>query len=94
MVFFFVLSLLLCFFYVLGTYQDFLDSTQLALLALLRISLGCEMASGIWQAVFLAYRGVYERRIFAVRWVLLLLSLIFCAGLLLVLRFVQQWLQS
>jgi hypothetical protein len=93
-VFFFVLSLLLCFFYVLGTYQDFLDSTQLALLALLRVSLGCEIACGIWLAVFLAYRGVYERRVFAVRWVLLLLSLIFCAGLLLVLRFVQQWLQS
>ena len=94
MVFFFVLCLLLCFFYVLGTYQDFLDSTQLALLALLRVSLGCEIACGIWMAVFLAYRGVYERRVFAVRWVLLLLSLIFCAGLLLVLRFVQQWLQS
>ena len=56
--------------------------------------MGCEIACGIWMAVFLAYRGVYERRVFAVRWVLLLLSLIFCAGLLLVLRFVQQWLQS
>ncbi|MGA2479739.1 MAG: hypothetical protein ABSG63_13390 [Spirochaetia bacterium] len=93
-VFFFVLSLLLCFFYVLGTYQDFLDSTQLALLSLLRISLGCEIACGIWCAVFLVYRGVYERRVFPVRWVLLLLALVFCSGLLLVLRFVQSWLQS
>jgi hypothetical protein len=93
-VFFFVLSLLLCFFYVLGNYQDFLDSTQLALLAVLRVSLGCEIACGIWLAVFLVYRAVYERRVFVVRWVLLVLALIVCSGLLLVLRFVQQWLQS
>ena len=93
-VFFFVLSLLLCFFYIIGNYQDFLDSTQLALLAVLRVSLGCEIACGIWCAVFLAYRGVYERRVFVVRWVLLVLALISRSGLLLVLRFVQQWLQS
>ncbi len=93
-VFFFVLSVLLCFFYVLGTYQDFLDSTQLTLLSLLRISLGCEIACAIWLAVFLVYRAVYERRLFVVRWVLLLAALSFSAGLLIVLRFVQQWLQS
>lgn len=94
MVLFFVLSLLLCFFYVLGTFQDFLDSTQLALLSALRVSLGCEIACGIWLAMFLAYRVVYEKRIFVVRWVLLLLALVTCSGLLLVLRFVQSWLQS
>jgi hypothetical protein len=93
-VFFFSLSLLLCFFYILGNYQDFLDSTQLALLSLLRLSLGCGIACGIWLAVFLIYRGIYERRLFIVRWILLVLELIFCSGLLLMLSFVQQWLQS
>jgi hypothetical protein len=93
-VFFFVLSILLCFFYVLGTWQDFLDSTQLTLLSLLRVSLGCEIACGIWLAVFLAYRGIFEKRFFVARWVLLLGALALSAALLLALRFVQQWLQS
>ena len=93
-VFFFVISLLLCFFYVLGNYQDFLDSTQLFLLSLLRVSLGLEIVCGIWCAGFLAFRTARERRPFLVRWILLVLSLLCCSGLLLALRFVQQWLQS
>jgi hypothetical protein len=93
-VFLFVVSLLLCFFYVLGNYQDFLDSTQLFLLSLLRVSLGLELACGIWYAAFLAWRNVRERRPYVVRWILLLLSLLCCSALLLALRYVQQWLQS
>ena len=57
-VFFFVLSALLCFFYALGNYQDFLDSTQLFLLRLLRVSLEIELFCGVWLAVFLVYRNV------------------------------------
>jgi hypothetical protein len=93
-VFFFMLSVLLFFFYLLGNYQDFLDSTQLFLLSLLRVTLGLELASGVWLAVFLVYRNVRERRPFLVRWILLILSLACCSGLLVTLRFVQQWLQS
>ena len=93
-VFFFVVSLLLCFFYVLGNYQDFLDSTQLLLLLLLRVSLGLELICGIWYAGLLAGRNVRELRPYLMRWILLVLSLLCCSGLLLALRFVQQWLQS
>jgi hypothetical protein len=93
-VFFFVLSALLCFFYALGNYQDFLDSTQLFLLRLLRISLEIELFCGAWLAVFLVYRNVSEHRPFIARWILLALSLVSCTVLLFALRFMQQWLQS
>jgi hypothetical protein len=93
-VFFFVVSALLCFFYVLGNYQDFLDSTQLFLLRLLRVSLEMEIFCGVWLAAFLVYRNVNERRPFVARWILLVLSLAGCSALLVALRFMQQWLQS
>jgi hypothetical protein len=93
-VFFFVLSALLCFFYALGNYQDFLDSTQLFLLRLLRVSLEMEIFCGAWLAVFLVHRNVSERRPFVARWILLVLSLVSCSAVLVALRFVQQWLQS
>ena len=93
-VFFFVLSALLCFFYALGNYQDFLDSTQLFLLRLLRVSLSVEIFCGVWLAAFLVYRNVSERRPFVTRWILLVLSLAGCSALLMALRFMQQWLQS
>jgi hypothetical protein len=93
-VFFFVLSALLCFFYGLGNYQDFLDSTQLFLMRLLRVSLEVELFCGMWLAAFLVYRNVSERRPFVTRWILLVLSLACCAALLVALRFTQQWLQS
>jgi hypothetical protein len=93
-VFFFMVSVLLFFFYMLGNYQDFLTSTQLLLLSLLRVSLGLEIASGAWLAGFLVYRNVHERRPFVVRWILLVVSLLFSVSLLVALRFVQQWLQT
>jgi len=93
-VFFFLLSVLLCFFYALGNYQDFLDSTQMFLLRLLRVSLEIELFCGVWLAGFLVYRNVTERRPFIARWILLVLSLAGCSALLFTLRFVQQWLQS
>jgi hypothetical protein len=92
-VFFFIVSALACFLYVLGNYQDFLDSTQALLLSTLRISLGLEIVSGVWLAGFLVCRAAL-RRPFILRAILLLLSLAACAALLVSLRFAQQWLQA
>ncbi|HEY9593417.1 MAG TPA: hypothetical protein VHE79_03010 [Spirochaetia bacterium] len=92
--FFFVMSLLLLFFFMLGNYQDFLNPTQLLLLALLRVSLGLELVCGAWLAGFLVYRNIHERRPLIVRWILLVLGSSLCLLLLVGLRFVQQWLQS
>ncbi|MGA2977427.1 MAG: hypothetical protein ABSF77_19140 [Spirochaetia bacterium] len=93
-VFFFLLSALLCFFYLLGNYQDFLDSTQVFLLSLLRICLSLQLVTGVWLAGFLVYRNIHERRALIVRWILLVLSLAACTLLLVTLRYVQQWLQT
>jgi hypothetical protein len=92
--FFFVVSILLLFFYLVGNYQDFLDSTQIFLLSLLHVSLGLQLACGVWLAGFLVYRNRHEHRRFLLRWILLILSFVFCAGLLVALSYVQQWLQS
>jgi len=92
--FFFVISILLLFSYLIGNYQDFLDSTQIFLLSLLHVSLGLQLACGVWLAGFLAYRNKHEHRRFLLRWILLILSCVCSAGLLVALSYVQQWLQS
>ena len=93
-VFFFIVSMLCLFFYILGNDQDFLDSTQLFLLTCLRISLSLDVIASVWQAGFLVWRSIRERRAFVVRWILLALSFSVCAVLLAALRLVQQWLHS
>jgi hypothetical protein len=92
--FFFVLSLLLMYVYLLGNYQDFLDSSQTYLLDLLRVSLVLELACALALAVLLAWRVASDHRPFVGRWLLLLGALVCSLGLLAGLRFVQQWLQS
>jgi hypothetical protein len=92
--FFFISALLVLFFYLLGNYQDFLDSTQLFLLSLLNITLILQLVSGFYFAVFLSIRSFRERRFFVLRTILLILSLIFSAGLLVAMRFLQSWLQA
>jgi hypothetical protein len=93
-VFLFIVSLLCLFLYSLGNYQDFLDSTQLFLLASLRISLSLQMIVSFWLGGFLVYRGIREHRRFVVRWILLGLSFAVSAVLFAMLRLVQQWLHS
>ena len=92
--FFFLISVLLLFFYLLGNYQDFLDSTQIFLLSLLHISLGLQLACGVWLGGFLVYRNMHEHRRFLLRWILLIASFVCSAALLVALSYVQQWLQS
>ena len=92
--FFFFFSLLVFFFYILGNYQDFLESTQLFLLSLLRLSLSLELASGAYLAIFLVRQSIHERHVFVLRWVLLGFCMTSCAALLLVLQFVRAWLHS
>ena len=93
-VFFFIVSLVCLFLYSLGNYQDFLDATQLFLLACLRVCLSLEMITGVWLGGFLVYRSIREHRRFVVRWILLVLAFAVSAVLFTALRFVQQWLHS
>ena len=93
-VFFFIVSLVCLFLYSLGNYQDFLDSTQLFLLACLRVCLSLEMITSVWLGGFLVYRGIREHRRFVARWILLALAFAASAVLFIALRLVQQWLHS
>lgn len=93
-VFFLLLSVLLFFFYILGNYQDFLDSTQLFLLSLLRLTLSLELASGAYLAFFLVRRSVHEHRPFVLRWVLLAFCMTGSGALLLVLQYIRAWLHA
>ena len=93
-VFFFSVSALLFFFYILGNYQDFLDSTQRLILSALHLSLVLELVCGVYLMGFLLRRNFRERRPFLIRWILLILSMIACGGLLLALRYIQSWLQT
>ncbi len=93
-VFFFFSAILVFFFYLLGNYQGFLDSTQLFLISLLHVLLLLQLISAVVFAVLLAVRSVTERRFFALRTILLVLSLLICAGLLVAMGFLQSWLQA
>ncbi len=93
-VFFFLFTLLVFFFYLLGNLQDFLDSTQLFLVFLLNLSLILQIVTSVYFAGFLVMRSIKEKRVFVARFVLLALSMFFSLGLLAAVRFLQSWLQT
>jgi len=90
-VFFFVLSLLLFCLYLLGNFQEFLDTTQIFLLDLLRLSLLAEVFLGVLY-IFLVFFLRRQRR-YVVKLVLCFLSVLFCWVLLLGISFLSAWFQ-
>jgi len=90
-VFFFVLSLLLFALYLLGNFQEFLDTTQIFLLDVLRLSLLGEVFLGLLY-MFLVFFLRRQRRFFA-KLVLCFLSVVFCWILLLGISFLSAWFQ-
>ncbi len=93
-VFFFMSALLVLFFYLLGNYQGFLDSTQLFLLSLLHVILVLDLVSDMSFGLLLAIRSVREKRFFPLRTILLVLSFAVSLGLLAGMGFLQSWLQA
>lgn len=89
----FLLSLLLAFLWLAGSVQGFLDSTQGAILAGLRLALLVALAAGAWTLGTLVARCVVERRVLAVRLLLALFSLAAAAALLAGLGLLQAWLR-
>ena len=90
-VFFFLLSLLLLLLYLLGNFQEFLDTTQVFLLDALRFTLLAEVFLGVLYilVVFVLKR---QRRHF-VKVILCFLSLLLCWALLLGVSFLVTWFQ-
>ncbi len=93
-VFFFLVSLLLFYFYLLGNSQDFLDTTQLFLLGALRITLILELICSVYLSALLMVRTFNEHRVFLVRFILLVLGMAVSGVLLVSIRFLQSWLRG
>jgi hypothetical protein len=90
-VFFFIFSLLLFLLYLLGNFQEFLDSTQIFLIQLLKVSLLAEVFTGLLYIlmVFLLRR---QRR-FLGKVILCSLSVAASFVLLLAFSFLTAWFQ-
>jgi hypothetical protein len=87
-------SALLLFLFIVGNYQEFLDSTQALLLSGLTGSLSLQVVCGIFLAVMLIRRSAVEGRPFVARGILLGLSVLACFALLLVLHWLRSWLRA
>jgi hypothetical protein len=90
-VFFFVLSLLVLALYLLGNFQDFLDSSQLLLLSILRISLLAEILTALAYFLMIFLLGRWRR--YPGRLVLCFLAAVFSTALLLAVSFLSAWFQ-
>ena len=86
-----MLSLLLLCLYLLGNFQEFLDSTQIFLLDTLRLSLLAEVFVGVLY-IFLVFFLRRQRR-YVVKLVLCFLSVVLCWTLLLGVSFLSAWFQ-
>ena len=90
-VFFFVLSVAVFLLYLLGNFQEFLDSTQVLLLTLLRPALLMEVLLALLYLVLVLCRARQGLRVG--RLILSFLSAVFCTGLLLATGFLTAWFQ-
>jgi len=91
LVFFFTVSLLLLGTYLLGNFQDFLDTSQLFLLKSLEISLLIEVVLSLFYIIFILFRTIKTGKLGLLRLILAFLSLSFCFALILALKFLSAW---
>lgn len=89
--FFFIFSLLLFLLYLLGNFQEFLDSTQIFLIQLLKISLLAEVFVGLLYLVMVFL--LRRQRRFLGKVILCSLSVLTSFVLLLAFSFLTAWLQ-
>lgn len=92
--FFFVLTLLLLLLYVLGSYQEFLDSSQEWLLRIARISLAGVVFTGVNSLVLIVIRAFAGARFRVGRFAVVLLAVILGIALLGTLTFLSTWFQG
>jgi len=86
-----VVSLLLLGLYMLGNFQDFLDTSQLFLLKSLEFSLLIEVVLSLFYIIFILFYAVSTGKLRLLRLILAFLSLSFCFVLLLALKFLSAW---
>ena len=89
--FFFIFSLLLFLLYLLGNFQEFLDSTQIFLIQLLKVSLLAEVFVGLLY-LFMVFLLRRQRR-FLGKVILCCLSIVISFVSLLAFSFMTAWFQ-
>lgn len=90
-VFFFISSLLLFLLYLLGNFQEFLDSTQIFLIQLLKVGLLTEVFLGLLYVVLVFL--LRRQRRFLGKLILCTLSIVSSFILLLAFSFLSAWFQ-
>jgi len=90
-VFFFIFSLLLFLLYLLGNFQEFLDSTQIFLIKLLKISLLTEVFLGVLYIVLVFV--LRRQRRYYLKLIFCSLSVVISYLLLLAFSFLSAWFQ-
>jgi len=90
-VFFFIFSLLLFLLYLLGNFQEFLDSTQIFLIQMLKVSLLAEVFVGLLYLLMVFW--LRRQRRFLGKVILCSLSVLASFVLLLAFSFLTAWFQ-
>jgi hypothetical protein len=89
--FFFILSLILLCLYLIGNFQEFLDSSQIFLLRILDVVLLAEVFSGLVYIGVIFY--IRHQRRYLAQLIFSALSVLLCFVFLLVLKFLTAWFQ-
>ena len=92
-IFFVLFSIQLLFLYIIGNYQEFLDSSQFFLLKILEIVSLLGGISGTYYIFFLFFVGVIEKKIMILRFILTIISIILCTFLFSGIKFLSSWFQ-
>ncbi|MBN2535314.1 MAG: hypothetical protein JXB88_20710 [Spirochaetales bacterium] len=90
-IFFVLFSLLLLFLYIIGNYQEFLDSSQFLLLKLLEIISLFGAICGMYYIFFLFFIALLEKKILILRFILTILIIILCSILFTGIKFLSSW---
>ena len=88
----FIMSSVLLILYILGNYQKFLDTTQTLLLKILTVAVLFEVLISVYYLGFLIYYAVQRIRQHTIRILFGSFSLVFCAVILIVTKFITAWL--
>ena len=88
----FIMSSAVLVLYILGNYQEFLDTTQTLLLKILTVSVSFEVLVSIYYLGFLIFYAVQRRRRYIFRILFGFLSLVFCAVVLMLTKLITSWL--
>ena len=90
-VFFFFMTVILLILYLMGNYQEYLDSTQILLINLLIVITLFEVIMVIYYLGFLVFYAVKFSRIYTIRIIFASFSLLMCGILGTLVMFLNSW---